>query len=342
MPAKIQLSKHARELVFQLVLHLLALIFYASDRRHPEISLQEFVYFLHYAAIAAVVNYVLLPRYLYTKKYKQFFWGLLLAVTVLMLVEELILESVFFPDTRARAFPGVFFTLVQVLPMMVVLIGFKFAWDALMKQHEVETLKAAVQESELLYLKSQINPHFLFNNLNNLYAYALENSAKTPEIILELSGVLRYMLYECREDYVPLDKEVEQLYNIFKISELQIEDRGHVQFVAGEIPPGFEIAPLMLTVFIENAFKHSTASQSDNIRIDIALQVSAQGVLHFSCKNSYRQQSNTEQLGKGIGLGNVQKRLEMLYPRQHSLQINQSAEQFEVLLNLQLQKTTGV
>lgn len=342
MPAKIHLSKNARELVFQLVLHLLALIFYASDRRHPEITLQELVYFLHYAAIAAVVNYVLLPRYLYTKKYKQFFWGLALAVTVLVLVEEVMLEAIFFPNTRAQGFPGVFFTLVQVLPVMVVLIGFKFAWDALTKQNEVEALKAAVQESEMMYLKSQINPHFLFNNLNNLYAYALENSTKTPEIILELSGVLRYMLYECREDYVPLDKEVEQLHNIFKISELQVEDRGRVQFVVGEIPPGFEIAPLMLTVFIENAFKHSTASQSANIEIDISLQVSASGVLHFNCQNSYQRQSNTDQLSKGIGLGNVQKRLQMLYPGQHTLHINQTDTRFEVKLDLQLQKMAGV
>ena len=96
----------------------------------------------------------------------------------------------------------------------MLLVGFKFAWDAQNKQTELEQLRNVVTESQLQFLKSQINPHFLFNSLNNLYSYALENSPKTPEIILELSSLLRYMLYECQEEQVPLSKEVKYLEDL--------------------------------------------------------------------------------------------------------------------------------
>ena len=207
------------------------------------------------------------------------------------------------------------------MPVITILTGFKFGWDALVKQREVDELKSIVKESELQFLKSQINPHFLFNNLNNLYAYAVEQSPKTPGIILELSGVLRYMLYECREKYVPLKKEIEQLNNFIQLNELQIEDRGKVSFIAENIKETYQIAPLILMVFVENAFKHSTASQSDNIIINVAITLSDNGILDFVCENSYHKEKNTESLARGIGLENVVKRLELLYPDAHHLGI---------------------
>lgn len=327
-----------REAVFQLVLHLLVFVFYSFDRNHPHFEPQKYVYFLHYAAAAFVVNYYLLPRFFYQKKHLLFFLYVAAIIAVVIVVEELVLEPVFYPDTRAKGFPGILFTLSQVLPVITILSGFKFAWDALGKQREVEALRSAVQESELRFLKSQINPHFLFNNLNNLYAYAIENSPKTPEIILELSGVLRYMLYECKEKYVPLNKEVEQLQNFIKISELQIEERGKVRFDAQNIQTHYQIAPLILVVFVENAFKHSTASQSDQISIEVEVVLSEQGILDFRCKNSFQPQSNTDQLSKGIGLENVKKRLHLLYPDAHELHIREAENQYEVVLSMDLNK----
>lgn len=127
-----------------------------------------------------------------------------------------------------------------------------------------------VKDSELQFLKSQINPHFLFNNLNNLYSHAIENSPKTPSIIIELSSVLRYMLYDCKENYVSLEKEISHLKNFTELYKLQIEHRGNIQFKTDTFENSkFKIAPLILMVFIENAFKHSTSNQSDNIHITI-------------------------------------------------------------------------
>jgi two-component system LytT family sensor kinase len=334
------LSIPFREIIFQLVLHLVVFVFFTYDRENPQLKVYDVWYFLSYAIAAFTINYLLLPKFFYKKKYLPFIIYVALIIAAVILTEELVIEQIYFPDTRAKRFPGVFYTMMGILPVITILSGFKFAWDALGKQREVEDLKLAVQESELQFLKSQINPHFLFNNLNNLYAYAIENSPKTPEIILELSGVLRYMLYECREKYVPLTKEITQLDNFIKLNELQIEERGKVHFKSNNIREGVHIAPLILTVFIENAFKHSTASQSKDIMIEVEVSLDDKDVLTFNCKNSYKPQTNTDNLSNGIGLQNVQKRLELIYPDAHKLDIIKQETIYEV--NLVIELNAGV
>ncbi|MEQ9439332.1 MAG: histidine kinase [Cyclobacteriaceae bacterium] len=335
----------SKEFLFQLVLHGLVFIFYSLDRHHPQIGFHlesyQFVFFLNYAVANAVISYVLLPQFFYRKKYGYFFTFTLLTIGGVILMEEFVLEKMYFPDSRGTNFPGVLFSLGQVLPLIVILSGFKFAWDALTKQRQVDELKATIKESELQFLKSQINPHFLFNNLNNLYSYAMENSPKTPAIILELSSVLRYMLYECREEFVSLSKEIEQLKNFTQLNELQIEERGVINFTTHNIQTDYLIAPLILIVFIENAFKHSQASQSDNISIDINIRLLDDGTLDFRCANSFQPIMNIENLSQGIGLENVRKRLQLLYPQTHQLEIRQTEDQYVVHLSMQLKKSVA-
>lgn len=331
-----------KEFVFQLLLFVVVFVFYTySHVRRNEvwrINAHDFWFFLNYAAAVCVINYVLLPKFLYRKRY--FIFTLLLAVLVggVMALEEGVIEKIYFPTTRGAHFPGIFFNLAGILPVIAILSGFKFAWDALHKQREVEALKSLVKESELQFLRSQINPHFLFNNLNNLYSYALEQSPKTPEIILELSAVLRYTLYESTDLFVPLNKEIEQLDHFVNLSKLQLEDRGEVQFSVGKLPPDYTIAPLILSVFVENAFKHSVSSQSNGIVIRIETTTDDSGKLHFVCENTYSEDSNTDNLAKGIGLDNVRKRLLLLYPDMHTLAIHADGRLFRTELTLQLEK----
>jgi LytS/YehU family sensor histidine kinase len=315
---------------------VLVFLFYSFDRHQPNIELHQVIFFLNYAGAACLINYVLLPRFLYQNKQLEFFGYTALVILGVIMIEELVLEKIYFPDTRGKNFPGIFLTLLGILPVITILSGFKFAWDALRKQREVEELKGAMAESELQFLASQINPHFLFNNLNNLYAYAIEDSPRTPEIILELSSVLRYMLYECKSTYVPLSKEIAHLEHFTKLNQLQIEERGTVNFHTHNLQGGFQIAPLILIVFIENAFKHSQSSQSDHIEIEIGIEVSEQGQLDFFCENTFQKQANTEHLPHGIGLQNVQKRLKLLYPHAHQLDIRETEDQYSVHLSLQL------
>lgn len=332
----LKLGNGYAEVFFQIFLHIVLFLFFSFDKQNPSIQGHQILFFLNYAVGAFLINYVLLPQFFYRKKYVAFFILICIIIAVIILVEEFVLEPTFFPDTRGKYFPGIIYSLLDVMPIIIILTGFKFAWDAAGKQREVETLRASVKESELQFLKSQINPHFLFNNLNNLYSYAIEQSPKTPSIILELSSVLRYMLYDCKEDFVTLSKEIEHLKNFTQLNELQVEERGKITFKTENICSGYRIAPLILTVFVENAFKHSTASQSNKIYIDIDIKVEDAGVLHFVCSNSFLPMTNTENLSKGIGLENVKKRLQLLYPGAHTLTTQEQKDSYLVELKLQL------
>lgn len=333
------LSNRTKEVIFQLLLHLVLFVFFSFDSRKPIIYPHQITFFISLAVAAFIVNYYLLPRFYYQKKYTLFLLLLSLVIAGTIILEEFVLEPYHFPNSsRSRTFPGLIYCLLDVMPMIIILSGFKFAWDASLKQQEVVALKESVKENELQFLKSQINPHFLFNNLNNLYSYSLTNSPKTPSIILELSSVLRYMLYDCKAHFVSLNKEITHLKNYTQLSELQIEDRGKITFTTDDIPKGYIIAPLILVVFIENAFKHSTASQSNNININININVNETGMLTFKCENTYRLTTNTNSLSKGIGLQNVQKRLNISYPNAHQLTLKENVPLYNVVLKMQLNK----
>ncbi|WP_411896160.1 sensor histidine kinase [Winogradskyella sp. A2] len=328
-----------KELFFQIALNIIVFIFFAFDRRLPGIEAHQILFYLNFAIAALIINYILLPKFLYKNRYWHFALYSLLLIAIVILTEEAVLEQIYYPETRGRRFLGIFYNLMSTLPTITILVGFKFAWDALIKQREVHELKNYAKESELQYLKSQINPHFLFNNINNLYAYAVEQSPKTPDLILELSSVLRYMLYDCRARFVALNKEIEHLKNYINLSTLQIEGRGKVNNTIGNIPENYNIAPLVLSVFIENAFKHSASSQTENISINIDINVSDNGILNFRCTNSYQSETNVNKLDQGIGLQNVKKRLDLMYPKSHELKISDDNENFKVQLALDLNKT---
>lgn len=329
-------ARIVREVVFQVLLIIIVFIAVGYEKHAPEISGSKLAFFSSYTLAALLIGYILLPRYFYTKRYLAFIAGLVLLLTMVILVEELFLEQIFYPASRGTSFPGVIHTLLEVLPVILILVGFKFAWDAQYKQTQLEQLNTIVAESRLQFLKSQINPHFLFNNLNNLYSYALENSSKTPTIILELSSLLRYMLYDCKTHVVPLEKELKYLQDFIRLQELQLEGRGRIQFEVEGKTKGEYIAPLILVVFIENSFKHSTASQVKNIEIAVKLEVT-NGLLRMHCVNTFSQDSNTEELTKGIGLENVQSRLDLLYPNAHHLHISQKNNKYLVDLEIELE-----
>lgn len=325
-----------KEWGFQTLVLGVLFIIYSFDKESPSIGWDKLVFFCNYVFLALLINYYFLPNFFYKKKYLMLFISLAALFTYAYFMEEYVLEKLFYSDHRGKKISNFFFTLLDIMPLILTIVGFKFVWDASKKQNLVEQLQSSVKESELRFLKSQINPHFLFNNLNNLYSYSIENSPKTPSIILELSSVLRYMLYDCKEDYVTLIKELEHIKNFVKLNELQIEKRGKVTFLYKGDYKGFIIAPLILIVFIENAFKHSTASQIDNIFIEIDIHISHEGVLKFTCLNSYLPNSNNESISKGIGLQNVKKRLEILYPDNHKLSIRGQDNVYKVNLVLQL------
>ncbi len=316
---------------------LAVILFFATvfDKKDLSLGLVDIYFFTNYLIASLLISYLFLPRLFYNKKYILFIIALLLTLGAVLYIEEFVLEKIFYPDSRGKTFLGIVPTIFDIIPTIAIFVGFKLGWDTQIKQSEVEQLNARVAESQLQFLQSQINPHFLFNNLNNLYSYTLENSPKTPEIILELSGLLRYMLYDCKEPWVLLEKEVDYLANFIRLQELQLEGKGVVNLNIKGSLNGHRVAPLLFVVFVENSFKHSLSSMTENIAIDIDLKI-MDNKLYFSCVNNYSEQANTEKLSHGIGLENVQTRLRLLYPNAHTLTIQSVEGQYRVELILDL------
>ncbi|MFW6257350.1 MAG: sensor histidine kinase [Prolixibacteraceae bacterium] len=329
------LKRANREYLFLGIFIALLIFLDIFDRNEPGLQWHKIAYKLNYIGAALVVNYYLLPRYFYTKKYGAFAFGFLIILVAVVIVDEYIVEWLFYRNSARFENVLYLMTLIQSLPTILLVIGFKFAWDAIQKQQKIDSLNRMIAESELQFLNSQINPHFLFNNLNNLYAFALDNSSKTPEIILQLSSILRYMLYDCRDKTVLLSKELDNLNDYIKLSELQLGDEGRVTFDVDGEPGNLRIVPLILMVFVENAFKHAPASQLNDIQISISVKIS-DNTLSFYCENNYAGQTNTDNLGKGIGLKNVKGRLDLSYPGKYKLSVETKNYWYKVFLKIDL------
>ncbi|MEM9259934.1 MAG: histidine kinase, partial [Bacteroidota bacterium] len=270
----------SNNLLFHLALHALVLgVFSYNDDDY--LTLTDIAFFVQYATAAAIINYGLMPYLFYLRRYLAFGVSLLALLALVITCEELCLEPLFYPKSRANSYPGTWHTLTEILPVIGALVGGHFTFKAFDQQKEIARVRELARESELSYLRAQVNPHFLFNHLHNLYAYAVAGSPRTPELIMGLSENLRYVLYESEHTFVLLSQEIAHLHRYVELMELQIEDRGTVTLTIGNSTAQWSIAPLILQSFVENAFKHTTASQEDNIRIDISLEVNGSGELEF-------------------------------------------------------------
>lgn len=221
-----------------------------------------------------------------------------------------------------------------------IFIAFYYFIDIYDRQKEIQRLegfKSEKIELESRFLKSQVNPHFLFNTLNNIYALSLKKSERTPVIIERLESLLHYMLYECKEDMVELDDEFNFTNSYIALEKLRHnEDQCTITTTIKGMTTGRKIAPLLLINFLENAFKHGTKTSFGKSWINMEIEV-LKKELHFKLQNSKPEavtlQTFSEYQG-GIGLKNVKRRLEILYPKRHKLRIHNAPDHFEIYLTL--------
>lgn len=199
--------------------------------------------------------------------------------------------------------------------------------------------EAEHSKSELSLLQSQLSPHFLFNTLNNLYGLSISDHQKIPPLLLKLSELLRYSVYDASEVYVSLKDEVAYIKNYIEFEKIRIGDRLMLTTdIETMIDPEIKIAPMLLIVFIENAFKHSKNTAAPEIFVDIALKIWGNSIL-FSIKNSYgKEDKENYMLDKsgGVGLPNVNKRLQLLYPGAHELNVRTDEMFYTVELQLKM------
>ncbi len=291
--------------------------------------------------IAVYYNiYVLIPKYLAQKKITHYFGFFILLVLVVTPIESFLIfsNSESLPEVQAQIQRDLNLTFVLNFFVVGTSSLVKITVDWLKSQREKQELQTQTMQSELRFLKSQINPHFLFNTLNSLYALTLKKSDKAPDIVLKLSEMMRYMLYECNVPLVRLNKEVHYIGNYLDLEKLRQGENIDIKFEVEGTISDQKIAPLMFMSFIENCFKHGLGNHITPGFVHISLIVEG-NKMEAIIKNS-KPQSMPKPLNPrsgGIGLGNVKRRLNLLYPNRYSLDIEDAPNTYTVDLKVSLE-----
>ena len=273
--------------------------------------------------------YFLIPKYLLTKKYFLFglysFYTLIFSSYLIVLVLYACLifllsfnVSIMPPMSKNFLFILLLVFIVSGVVSFVTLLNHNFKAVSKNKELQNKILETQLQlkEQELHYLKMQIHPHFLFNTLNTIYGFALKQSLQTPEIILKLSNLLDYILYQVNKPRVSLKEEVLHIQEYIELEKIRFKDSLKVDFVSDEIYEATEIAPMLLIPFVENAFKHGNLIDGF-LQIKVEVKV-MEKQLHFSIGNTYLDQDEEEKNG-GIGLKNIRMRLDLNYKDRYKL-----------------------
>jgi hypothetical protein len=294
---------------------------------------------------------LLLPQLYYRRRYLLYFAaGLLLAALFAALTDQIaegwggIREPMPAPGLpegslrrRLQRPPSYMRYVLRALPFVLAFTGstlIEITVRNIRQERQAIARQKETLEAELKLLRSQINPHFLFNALNNIYSLALLRPAQAPDALLRLSDMMRYLLYECNAPRVPLRRELEYLRSYVALQQLR-DSRGlDVALHLEADRDTYELVPMVLIPFVENAFKHSAIEAGSGfVRIRLAAQ---EGQLRFEVENSKPAEAQPRDPGSGIGLRNVEKLLALSYPGRHRLQIGETGHIFSVDLSLDL------
>jgi LytS/YehU family sensor histidine kinase len=294
-------------------------------------------------ATAVYLNiWVLVPRVLQQGRYLIYFVCLLALIFFGALFNQ-----VTFNHLVDLVLPGYYFIsfydigdilkFVFIYVALTSLLKLSKGWFLLTQaEKQIMLIRQEKVESELSALKSQINPHFLFNSLNNIYSLSLGESGKAPAAILKLSDLMRYMLYESNEEKVSLKKEIDFLENYIDLQRLRSDRRSKIEYNRDGSPGGLKIAPLLFLPLVENSFKHGIKGDPAGGYVKISMDI-RENILEMSLENNKGIVDEIEDLeNSGIGLANVKRRMELLYPEKSLLEINETESDFKVKLKLEL------
>jgi len=275
-----------------------------------------------------------------------------LIVSVYLELVVLVVSFIFLADYQVSAMNPATLDVFGLVVGLYVVVFIAMAADLARRWHRLRAAHAETErarlEAELARLKMQMHPHFLFNTLNNLYGLTLERSDDAPDVVLRIADLLDYMLYRCDRPLVPLAGELEHLKTYLELERLRYDDRVDVTFEVDGPTADAHVAPLLLVPFIENSFKHSASQTADRAWIRIELRA-VETNLHLTVANSKPDVPPNVEAGDGvardatagIGLANVRRRLDLLYPDAHDLTIRETATQFTVHLRLPLHDGTA-
>lgn len=283
-------------------------------------------------------NYFLIPKLLYKKKYFLFFLCFVLmiiasSVTKMNILGRIMNNPQLFSlsgNLKARIYDNV----IPHFFLVIAGAAFKLMADYGKMQQRMAEMAKEKAEAELNFLKSQINPHFLFNSLNSVYFLIEKGNTDARTALHKFSEMLRFQLYEAGGEKIPIEKEIDYLKDYVDLQRLRREESDEVTFSYDGLH-GFSIEPLLLVPFVENSFKHLShfgAGKKNTVKIFANRE---NGLFHFSVSNTVEYNSTREPVG-GIGLRNVKRRLELLYPGKHELSIKEENSEFKVDLKLKI------
>jgi two-component system, LytTR family, sensor kinase len=306
---------------------------------------------LNIALAAALVNllfqalvfysnyYGLFPRYFDMHDNRKFFFLSALLI-IIATCGQITIEYFFFKDNFELArrieppkFIFIFFRSFLWL-VLINLISTVFLMQKRIREQSEHTQKINEEKlkTELELLKAQINPHFLFNALNNIYSLAYMKSDQAPESILELSQMLRYVIEDCKNEKVPIKSEIEYIKNYITFQKMKSQEEQNISFDYRKVDNGIQIAPMLFIPFLENSFKYSRIEELNNAYIQIKLR-SNKNELKFDIQNS-KPENNGVKSGQGTGIKNVKQRLEIIYPDNFFLQIEDTKNEYMVNLGI--------
>lgn len=285
------------------------------------------------------VGYYLVPRLLWRGQ-KALFWLACLLVLLCVMIIRVQWENWFWYFWMGQRFniplSKISKNLIRDYAVIGLAVSFKVIRDWDHKDRLATQLQQEKRDAELQFLRAQIHPHFLFNTLNNLYGLALANSPQTANSILQLSGLLDFMLYECNGERIPVEKEIALIGYYIELERLRFGKRLQLDFQHDLGSGQQQIAPLLLLPFVENAFKHGASASNKPVFVKIDLKAGEKNLI-FRVENSQNQQEKQAATGsKGIGLRNVEKRLQLLYPNRYSLHKTECADVYLITLQLEL------
>ncbi len=287
------------------------------------------------------VFYFIIPLYLDRDKVWKLVGLTLLAFIVATLLYRMVTAWLFFPSFEpGREIPffflpglyltsfDLFITVAAATTIKMIRVHYKSL------EFEQELLREKLQ-SELSFLRAQTNPHFLFNTLNNLYVLARKKSDRTADAIMMLSKIMRFVLYECRTPFIPVSDEAKVIQDYIELEKLRYNQRLDVHYEENITPPGGSIAPLLLLPFVENSFKHGAGSTTGEAKIRIKLDLK-DNLLNFEVQNNLEDNQRAPN-PEGIGLKNVKRQLDLIYPDRHELFAGRQDGLFVVRLKIRLE-----
>lgn len=334
-------------IIWLLSIAFFCFIFYLNSKTfNLALIAKAFITNICFATSVYLNLHVLIPRFLKRKNYIFYIFWLITIVSATSLITQLFIiyplrnildissQTAAFNTNTHSAFFFVTLIYVGVSSFLKLIKDWISMQDINYKLAQIEKQKL---EAELTTLKGQLNPHFLFNSLNNIYSLALIKSDKVPELILKLSDLMRHIIYESKENYISIEKELEFVDNFIALQKIRTSDKIRIEYTKSGQIPSAKVAPLLFEPFIDNAFKHGLPGTENDDYIAINFTFTDNNHLNFHLENNYVDIDHREKKNSGIGLQNVQQRLEHLYsPEEFDLKITKQNNTFTVDLQLTL------